>query len=425
MFRYIWIFLAIAVVGNIGVFASSPCGKDDIPDSKKQEYVIREFAKKRHDSSYKMNKLAMKSFNVAKTIILFPEGVDQEKVLIDHGKDIAFLTTPPHYFHKHVLVSTNWHDNDIRLTYDPDKDDFIFHTGESVREKRKKAENDPNLMYDLDFFALHEKEMDYKPHSLYPSFQRKGDGKFYVEVVSGSLQNLPTLAGNHNWLRLIDDEGKVISVGVHPFQDLTLTNAYSKSPVRFSNCDLYEWIDNRTFYAHRFPMTKEEFYALKEEIIRDMYLATDPDTTFDYSIFGWNCADWIVEKLITYLTIDRDEMTIEGLCTLTPNLLQFYRHKMPDVCKMVISPILQQIHTKLHVPRFVWIWYGGGFTTSEENNHSVAFWKNEWEFISDETMHYVVHPFLLEEYLQNHEEELFQERERQIELLKIMQARSQ
>ena len=424
MFRYIWFLLLAAIFGQGFVYASSNCYKGDIPESKKLEYVTREFAKKRQDPSYILNKLAKKSMSAAKKIILFPEGVDQDEIIIAHGKDIAFLTTAPHYFHKHVLVSTFWHDNDIRLTYDLEKDDFFFHTGDSVREKREKKEKDPNLLYDIDFFALHEKDMDCKPHTLYPSFQRVGDGNFYVEVVSGSLWNLPTIAGNHNWLRLIDDQGKVISVGVHPLRSLTLTNAYSKSPVRFSNCDMYEWVDNRTFYAHRFPMTEEEFYALKQEIIRDMYLATDPDTTYDYSIFGWNCADWIVEKLITYLTIDRDEMTIEGLCTTVPNLLQYYRHEMSDVVKMILSPILQQIQSKLHVPRFVWIWYGGGFTTSEENNHSVPFWKNEWEFISDGRMHYVVHPFLLEEYLQDHEEELLKERERQIELLKVMQARN-
>jgi len=421
MFRYFWFLIALVIISINIVFATGFCYKDEIPDSKKREFVVREFIKKRQDPSYKINKLASKSFDAAKKIILFPKGVDQDKIIFSHGKDIAFLTTFPHFIHKHVLVSTFWHDNDIRIKYDPDKDDFFFHTGDSVKEKREKEEKDPNLLYDLDWFALHEKDMDYKPLSLYPSFKRKADGKFYVEVVSGSLQNLPTIAGNHNWLRLIDDHGNVISVGVHPLRSLTIFNAYSKSPIRFSNCDMYEWVDNRTFYAHRFPMTKREFYALKEEIIRDMYLATDSDTTFDYSIFGWNCTDWIVEKLITYLNFDRDEMTVEGICCMMPKLLQYYRHKMPDFVKMILSPILQEIHDKIHIPRFIWIWYGGGFATNEENNHSKPFWKNEWEFVSDKTMHNVVHPFLLEEYLQNHEEELLNERKRQIEILKNLQ----
>ena len=207
----------------------------------------------------------------------------------------------------------------------------------------------------------------------------------------------------------------MISVGVHPYVLLEFNNAYAKSPVRFYNCDEYEWRVNRTFYSHRFPLSRKEYFALKEDIIRDMRLAVDPNTTFDYSVFQFNCVDWIIEKVSKYLHIDRKDVQIDSLCTLMPSTVQFYRNKMPEVGKMVLSPIFEKLAKVVQIPRLVWVYYGGGLSTNPESNHSTPFMQNTWEFFSNEKAYYIVHPYLLEEYLQQHEEEILQLRYQELQ----------
>ena len=314
------------------------------------------------------------------------------------------------------------HGNDIRLKYDLLSDDFFFHTGESVRQMRILSESDPDLVFELDYYALRHKRkaeggiqdhpsfIIFEPSiSLHPSFKREGDGHYYVEIVSGSKENRPTATGNHNWLRLIDSNGNVISVGIHPKVSLTQLNAFAQFPVIFYNSDVYEWIDNRTYYSHTFPLLFEEYFALKADIEADMVAITNKETSFDYSILEYNCVHWIIEKLSKTFTFHEDEMKFDLYAAMFPSLLDYYRKEaLPDV-KMIIDPFLRLLQYGVHIPRFVSACICGGFVTNDENIHSMSYMKKEFRLF-DIDMHLVLHPFLFEEYLQKHEKELLEKR---------------
>ncbi len=396
---------------------------DDYFDNKKDE-VIEEFQNKLLNNNHELSLAAKKSFEAAKKIIIFPKSVDMEKVILKHAEDIYFLTSNPHFIHKHVLVTTFKHDNDIRLVYNKKKDDFFFHTKESVKEKRLLAEKDPDLVYELDYFALRPKKREPeadpdnpnfiilgRPTSLHPSFQRKADGCFYVEIASGSRENKPTQSGNHNWIRLIDGDGKVISVGMHPKVTFTSGKAYAKIPVRFFNSDVYEWIDNRTFYSHTFPLSKEEFFALKEEIINDMIFASENRLDFDYSIFEGNCCDWMIKKLARYLQMDTSEAVVDMYVTIAPDLYDYYRKNISEEMKAVLSPFVKLITYGAHIPRLIRAGICGGFCVNEENPKSEPFIKYSIDFLFNFDMHSAVHPYLFEEYLEHNEKALLEKRE--------------
>jgi hypothetical protein len=396
---------------------------DDYFDNKKEE-VILEFGIKLLDKNHELSSAAKKSFEAARKIIIFPENIDIEKVILSHAEDVYFLTSNPHFIHKHVLICTYRHDNDIRLAYDENKNDFFFHTKESVREKRLLADKDPDLVYELDYFALRTKRKDPeadpehpnfiilgKPTILHPTFQRKADGCYYVEIASGSRENKPTQSGNHNWIRLIDSDGKVISVGMHPKITLNPYNAYAKNPVRFFNSDVYEWIDNRTFYAHTFPLSKSEYFSLKEDIIKDMAAASEDDFNFDYSIFEGNCCDWMIKKLARYLQINPKEATTDLYVTVFPDLYDYYRKDISEEMKTILSPFFKLITYGAHVPRLVRAAVCGGFSVNEENPNSAPFIKYSVDFLFNVDMHVAVHPFLFEEYLQKNEKDLLKKRQ--------------
>jgi hypothetical protein len=388
-----------------------------------REFLIEEFSKKMHDASYELTGTAKKSFEAAKKIIVFPKGVDEERIILTHPEDIHFLTSNPHFIHKHVLVCTFSHNNDIRLVYDKLKDDFFFHTKDSVRKKRLLAEKDQDLVYELDYFALRHKRKDPeadpshpnfiilgRPTSLHPSFKRKGDGCYYVEIASGSRENKPTQSGNHNWLRLIDAEGNVISIGMHPKITVSPMVSYAKIPVRFFNSDVYEWVNNRTFYAHTFPLSQAEYLSLKEEILKDMIAASKNEFSFDYSIFEGNCCDWMVQKLAKYLQIDTSGVVTDLYVTVFPNLYDYYRKSTSDEMKMVLSPFIKLITYGAHIPRLIRAAVSGGFSVNEENPQSKPFIKYSWDFLLNVDMHVALHPYLFEEYLGQHEKELLEKR---------------
>lgn len=414
-------FLSWIVIFPLSLFVNLVfCQPKSVSDQK--ELILEEFSKKLLDPQYEMGLTSEKSFQAAKKIILFPKDLDQEKIILSHPEDIFFLTSSPHFIHKHVLVCTFYHNNDIRLTYDPIKDDFFFHTKESVKEMRALAEADPNLVYELDYYALRHKKRD--PNAvidhpsfiifemattLHPSFKRKGDGHYYVEIASGSRENKPTASGNHNWLRLIDSEGNVISVGMHPKISMTQTNAFARIPIRFYNSDVYEWIDGRTYYSHTFPLHPSEYFALKQDIINDMIAITDKETSFDYHVLDYNCVHWISAKLKNIFTFREEEMKFDLYAAMFPELLDYYRKRASDEMKMILDPILRLIQYGVHLPGIIRAAICGGYVINEENAHSISFMSASWR-IFDIDMHVALHPYLFEEYFQNHEKELMLQR---------------
>lgn len=388
-----------------------------------RDLILKEFAKKKIDRSYELTGFAKKAFDIAKQIILFPPGFNAETVILSHPEDIYFLTSSPHFISRHVLVCTFLHENDVRLVYDPSNDDFFFHTRESVRLKRSLAEKDPTIVYELDYFALRKKKKmadasedhpNYiileQPRSLHYSFKRKADKNFYIEIVTGSRENKPTASGNHNWLRLIDDKGNVISVGMHPRYSIHSSNSYEKLPVMFYNSDVYEWVDNRTYFTYAFPITRTEYNELKEDIIKDMIAVTDKETAFDYSVFDMNCADWIIQKISHLFSLNIDEMRADAYATFFPDWHNYYIYEMSDETKWVVDPLLRLVQYGAHIPRLIKAAVSGAFTTNDQNANSTCFFYKPISFFIDVDMHVAVHPFLLKVYLEKHEKELLSER---------------
>lgn len=399
------------------------CGFADFKSfSERKALVLTDFEKKLTSCEHEFFPFSKKSFEYSRQIIIFPDGVDFEKVILSHAEDIFFLTNAPHFIHKHVLVCTFLHGNDIRIKYDPVLDDFFFHSGESVRQMRLLSESDPLLVFDLDYFALWHKRKDPKgiqddpsfiifepPTTLHPSFKRKGDGHFYVEIASGSRDNKPTISGNHNWLRLIDSDGNVTSVGIHPKVSRTQMNTFAHVPVMFYNSDIYEWLDNRTYYSHTFPLLPEEYLSLKEDIEKDMVSVTDKETSFDYSVVEYNCVHWIIEKLSKTFTFHEDEMKFDMYSAIFPSICEYYRKDASDDVKIIITPILHLLQYGIHLPRFISACICGGFVKNDENTHSLSYMKEEFRLF-DIDMNLILHPFLFEEYLQKHEKELLEYR---------------
>ena len=149
----LFFLLRILFFVQISAFALSFWNQPELSPERKREIICTEFAKKYHYPDFQMHPYAEKILAIAKEIIVFSDSRDQDKIILSHGEDLAFLTDPKHYIHKHVLTATFRHNNDIRLTYDSIQDDFLFHTKESVKEKRILAENDATILFELDSFA--------------------------------------------------------------------------------------------------------------------------------------------------------------------------------------------------------------------------------------------------------------------------------
>lgn len=388
-----------------------------------RDLIIDEFANKRIDANYELSAVAKKAFDLAKQIILFPQGTDPQKVILSHPEDIHFLTSTPHFIHRHILVCTFLHDNDIRLKYDPTNDDFFFHTKDSVRLKRKMAQEDPSIVYELDYFALRQKKKiadassdhpNYiilqNPTTLHNTFKRKGDGNFYLEIVTGSREDKPTASGNHNWIRLIDNLGNVLSVGCHPRHSIFGYNAYQKMPVMFYNSDVYEWVDNRTYFTYTFPITHDEYFKVKDDIIKDMVAITNPNTAFDYSTFEMNCADWVINKISFLFSLNVSEMKSDAYATFFPDWHKYYIYEMSDDMKWYVDPILRMVQYGLHIPRLIKAAFSGAFTKNDQNANSSCFFYKPISFFLDVDMHVAVHPYLLKVYFERHEKELLEQR---------------
>ena len=89
--------------------------------------------------------------------------------------------------------------------------------------------------------------------------------------------------------------------------------------------------------------------------------------------------------------------------------LDYYRHSMSDEAKVVIDPLLRLVQYGFQVPRCIRACICGGFISNDENINSEAFFRDLYK-LTDVDMHVSFHPFLLEEYFQNHEEELLEQR---------------
>jgi len=178
----------------------------------------------------------------------------------------------------------------------------------------------------------------------------------------------------------------------------------------FYNSDVYEWVDNRTYFTYAFPITRAEYNELKEDIIKDMIAVTDKETAFDYSVFEMNCADWIIQKISNLFSFNIDEMRADVYATFFPDWHNYYIYEMSDETKWVVDPLLRLVQYGAHIPRLIKAAVSGAFTTNDQNANSTCFFYKPISFFIDVDMHVAVHPFLLKVYLEKHEKELLSER---------------
>jgi hypothetical protein len=378
--------------------------------------VTCEFEKKKEDPSYQLNSFAQTVMDFAKRITIFENVSNEEEIILNHPEEYSFLTTKPHYLHKHILVSLLRHNNDIRLRYDAAADELKFHTGDKVKDVLAKSKENYKLLFDIDYFGFRVTIGEEPPTELHASFQREGDGCYYVEIVTGSKYNLPTSAGNHTFLRLIDSEGKVYSAGKHPATSITSKNSYAKQPQVFFSTDFYEWLTNRNMYAHRFPLTYLEFEELKDSIEEDLRNNFDPQKTQDYGVFGGdNCSDWVVDKVAKFIPIDKEEIKVDIISALIPTIYEYLNKNTPSFVKTVFYPVKKLFSYYAHFPRLIMVLASGGLETNPSNENSESFLQLTKEFLLDNRVHMTIHPFYLHEYLEKHKEELLEERIQQMD----------
>ena len=388
----------LAFLYMLGSFSlPHPCKEDA---AHRVDSIKIEFCKKLNNPSYELNSTAKRCYNYAKKITVFDNEDEIDEIILNHPEDYDFLTSAPHFIHKHIIVSLNEHNHDLRIRFDKERQDLIFHTNESVSEKRQAVMMNPDIVYNLDFFKLEELNDNEKILKIRPNFQREGDGKYYFELIAGTLTYLPTPQGNHVWLRLIDGKGQVYSIGMHPIGDNLFSNAYSKRPARFYNSDLHEWLEERDRYAYKFPISKEEFFDLKNEITDDLYKYANIETAPDYCVFKENCSDWLLEKLAKYIILDKDAMTIDVLAVVIPKTYEYLSNNTPKSVKTAFQPIKKGICYTAHFPRFIMFLTCHGYEKNPENPNSEPFFQPSTEFIFDTKMHLMLHPFYFFKYLE-------------------------
>lgn len=381
----------------------------------REKIIVLSFEKKAADPSFQLSRLAQKVYDTALKIT---EEKDREKIF-SHGKEYAFLTSERHYIHKHIETLEKWRaseqtpksckveiiDGKIQLKTYADKGFSELTVYHDVEELQKNAELNPKLRYEYTYYSCDSKE-EY-PTELKPSFKIKGDGNYHVSVVTDCPYKQMSLTGNHTWLRLIDPEGHVISVGKYP-KKLSDPYFYVKDPVSFSSSDNHEWLCRKgAIQENSFIISKEDYDALSEDILNDLVSNLDNENSQDFNVFNENCTDWAIEKVGKIgLNIEKNSIQVDQFVLLFPKFNEWYNNKIPLGLRKAIAPIKNAASFLiLQTIRIAFICILGGGVKNEKNPSSKKFLYNFKQLFNYRVTH-LTHPWKLRRYLDGQAEKI-------------------
>ncbi len=371
-------------------------------ESLRADIIVEAFDMKKNDSNYKMSALVQKVYDTALKIT-DPKGKEQ---ILDHGREYAFLTSERHYLHKHIETLEKWNPGTAKVQVKDDK--LVLRTYQDRRLDHKVtglmryAEDNPSAVLDYNYYSIDER-VDH-PKELKPAFKTKGDGQFHVSIVADCPEKKMQMQGQHAWLRLIDAEGKVYSVGKFP-KDLHLPYVYAKEEVMYSSSDSHEWLCRKdSIHENRFTIKEEDFEKIKKSITHDL---NEKRTKQDFNTFHENCSDWAISKLnLVGLHIDKEAFQVDQFAVLFPTLSEIYDDHMPKALKKVFDPVLNAIsYVALQVVRVAMIVFLGGFRKNSENKKSECFLQSPKK-IFDYELTTLTHPWRMTKFLEKNRDNI-------------------
>ena len=198
------------------------------------------------EPQYALTGTAQKVYQTALAVTIFDPSRNAEEqrqeYILQHGADYAFLTDPRHRLYKHIQVLQKW-GTDARVCTRESNNDLYFNNlrnlevgrtsiktlRESYTTIRDEKFHGSDFCYDLNHDAIYLKS-DTTTMSLTESlgggqpvtklnhnFQIPfHDGHYYLEIVTDCPSNRLGWVVYHSWIRLIDDQGRVTSIGKFP-----------------------------------------------------------------------------------------------------------------------------------------------------------------------------------------------------------------
>jgi hypothetical protein len=379
-------------------------GKQSLKDeyeSLRTRLVVMEFEEKSANPAYDMGATAKKVFEVANKIT---ENADESEIL-RYGPEYAFLTSDRHHLHKHIETLDRWKNpNSSKAVIDHEGIKLRTYTGSGqvrnhlASELMKKAQSEPNLVYELTHFSLAPREEH--PKKLQPAFKIKGDGDCHVGIVTDCPTENLAISGQHTWLRLIDSNGTVYSVGKFP-KKIRFPFLYAKESAVFSTADRHEWLcrDN-TIQEHRFTISKKQYDKLVKSIEKDL----NNSSRHDFNFFKENCSDWALQKLsdLNVHKFDMEKIQVDQFSFLFPGFGKWHDKMLKRGTRLrKISTLAQKVlsFATLQLARVALVITLGGMKKNKENEYSKRFMNRPFSKIFDPTLTKVTPPVEVRSYL--------------------------
>lgn len=355
------------------------------------------FAYKRDHPEFKLTNLAKKTFEVAKEIT---KGEVEDLYILNHPREYAFLTGPFHYLHKHIRTLVDHWGVDAKVEIV--EEELTFHTGEKVFEMLLESEEKDHQVFDLDQLSLGRRDEKQSCTKLRPNFQREGDGKHYLQIAIFNPEDTPTARRHHSWVRLIDANGEIISVGKYP-EHLNEPNFYAMEPVAYRCSDEYEWLAMGKEKTYDIELTESEYKEVHAEILKTMRQQTSTTAPKDdFNVFvGKNCTDWVISIASRFIKIDREACRVDQLATILvfPKIYRFFEKNTPKWIKVVTWPIRKFFSILFHIHRLILYLFMGAFTRNPKNPDSTPL-ISHWTELFNDRLTMTTHPLYFNQWLE-------------------------
>ncbi len=319
--------------------------------------------------------------NFSRIITLFPEDVTTEKVkefINDNFEAYSTLYTTFRCIKKQIEFLRSHDVEGAGIIYK--EGELQFHTGESVNEFVDKLEkNRPNdfILSQLNDYVLTQfkivkpREID-EDSPLSVSYQLKDWNQGYcVELVEtyATSHFWGVFTSRHSFLRLIDDQGNVVSVGKFPKEILWERGNYMRQANQRLSCpdpcDCKYPIDNQ--HAVRIPLTKEQYEGLSKDIKEELVDLTNGISRGVFNYFEDNCARWCLETLSKHTDIEIDPSSLKT--TITESILSNY---MPRWMSKALNSIASVglYFSGLILIKYYIVWSQGGLQNNDHTKNS-------------------------------------------------------
>jgi len=389
----------------------------------REQLVSMVFHHKIEHQDFELTGTAKKVYDIARDITAFNSTRNLEEAqntfILEHGADYAFLTNPRHRIYKHIQVLRNWGTENAGVCTVNGSDDLFFnHLRNSVdgrtpiRELRETYTTKRNgkfhgmdFSYDLNHDAIYlrteaqtmslqEALGDGAPvarlnHNFQIPFH---DGNHYLEIVTDCATDYPGWFGHHAWIRLIDGEGRVSSIGKLQRTGATLASLYAQNKISYANADRYEWLQHDTMEPVRVRISEERYQELHGRIEECLLSQREQD----YNFFTGNCADWVIEMTQGILNIDREQCRIHEVYMLFPKTTEFFKKHAPWVVNKVLTFFIGIYLYASHFARLLLMLIMGATSRNNGNRRSASMF---WKALFNPNLTSITHPHYLREHL--------------------------